>query len=176
MQIQKLHCAPFTECQTEINKNPAEKTEYISIAIPMYNLIEDSDNYSDAPGSLWQFKRDKLNVNDINTVLTNEKASSFKYKASIIGNEVPNGANSKKEVVKIAVPLKYLNNFWRSLEMSLVNCKVELRLNCYAECMLIIGSGTAGTSTITDTKFYDSIVTLKTEENVKLSKLLNEGF
>ena len=66
--------------------------------MPMYNLIEYSDNYSDTSGSLWQFKRDKLNVNDVNTVLTNDNAPSFKYKASIIGNTVSDGENSIKMV------------------------------------------------------------------------------
>ena len=50
-------------------------------------------------------------------------APSFKYKANLIGNTENNGT---KNGVKIAVPLKYLSNFWRSLEMPLINCKVEL--------------------------------------------------
>ena len=59
--------------------------------------------------------------------MTNDNnALSFKYKASIIGNTEKNGT---KNGVKIAVPVKYLSNFWRSLEMPLINCKVELSLN-----------------------------------------------
>ena len=107
------NCVPFKECKTEINKTFVDKTKHINIAIPMNNLIEYSDNYSDTSGSLWQFKRDGLNVNDINAALTNDNAPSFKYKASIIGNTVADGTNSKKDDVKIAVPLKYLSNFWR---------------------------------------------------------------
>ena len=62
--------------------------------------------------------------------MTNDNnASSFKYKANIIGNTDANGVNRKNENVKIAVPLKYLSNFWRSLEMSLINCEIELSLN-----------------------------------------------
>ena len=64
--------------------------------------------------------KDELNVNDINTALTNDNAPSFKYKASIIVNTVADGASSKKDNVKVAVPLKYLSNFWRSLEMPLI--------------------------------------------------------
>ena len=89
------HCAPFTEFQTEINTTLVDKTEHINIAMPTYNLIEYSDNYSDTSGSLWQFKRDELNVTDINTVLTNNNAPSFKCKASIIGNTVADGAKKK---------------------------------------------------------------------------------
>ena len=80
------------------------------------NLTEYSDNYSDTSGSLWQFKRGELNIDNINAAWTNDNASSFKYKARIIGNT---GADGRKNGVKIAVPLKYLSNFWRSLEISL---------------------------------------------------------
>ena len=120
--------------------------------------------------------KDEISVNDINTALTNDNAPLFKYKASIIVNTVTDGASSKKDDIKIAVQLKYLNNFWRSLEMPLINCKVELTLNWYTNCVTIIGNGTAATFTITDTKLYVPIATLKTKENAKLSKLLNEGF
>ena len=76
--------------------------------MPMYNLIEYSDNYSDSSGSLWQFKRDEI-IN--NADVTNDNNAP---KASIIGNT---GNNGTKHGVKIAVPLKYLSNFWRSLEI-----------------------------------------------------------
>ena len=93
--------------------------------MPMYSLIEYSDNYSDTSGSLWQFKRDKIATN---ANICNVNSSSFRYKASLIGNVAADGVNGKKEKVKIAVPLKYLSNFWRSLLMLLINCKVELSL------------------------------------------------
>ena len=74
--------------------------------MPMYNLIEYSDNYSDTSGSLWNFKIDEI-IN--NAEVTNDNnASSFKYTSSIIGNPENNGT---KNEVKIAVPLKYLSNF-----------------------------------------------------------------
>ena len=91
--------------------------------------------------------------------------SSFKYKSSFITNR--NG-------VKIAVPLKYLSNFWRSLEMPLINCKVELSLKWYERCLLT--AATTATFKITDAKLYVPIVTLSAEDNAKLSKLLSEGF
>ena len=100
----------------------------INITMPMYNFIEYSDNYSDTSGSLWQFKRDeqpKQNHGDISDVST-DYSSCFKYKSNFIGT-MPNGG--RKNGVKIAVPLKCLSNFWRSLEMPLINCKVELPLS-----------------------------------------------
>ena len=81
----------------------------------------------------------------------------------------------KKENIKLAVPLKYLSKFWRSLEMSLINCKVELSLKWIENCILS-SSGTAATFTINETKLYVPIVTLKTENNTKLSKLSSGGF
>ena len=86
----------------------------------MYNLIEYSDNCSDTSSSLWQFKRDEIEGDvdltiDVQHIPNN--SSSFKYKSSFITNR--NG-------LKIAVPVKYLSNFWRSLEMPLINCKWSL--------------------------------------------------
>ena len=82
---------------------------------------------------------------------------------------------TNRNVVKIAVPLKYLSNFWRLLEMPLINCKVELSLTWNPNCVLsnLVG---ASTFTITDAKLYVPIVTLSTEDNAKLSKLLSKGF
>ena len=140
--------------------------------MPMYNLIEYSDNYSDTSGSLWNFKRDEITGN-IN--LTKNNSSSFKYKSNLIDNTEADEVNIKKESVNIVVPLKYLSTFWRSLEKPLINCKVELSLRWYENCIL---SNVAGDSTfkMTDAKLYVPIVTLKTGDNAKLSKLLTEGF
>ena len=162
------NCAPFRKCRTEINETFIDEAEHINIAMPMYNLIEYSDNYSDTSGSLWQFKRDE--IEDVDLVVNDNHISnnslSFKYKSSYITNR--NG-------VKIAVQLKYLSNFWRSLEMRLINCKVEFSLTSYENCVL---SSEADNSifAITDAKLYVPIVTLSAEDNPKLSKLLGKGF
>ena len=146
----------------------------------MYNLIEYRDNYSDTSGSLWDFKRDET-VDNAN-VTNDDNAPSFKYKANLIGNTENNGT---KNGVKIAVPLKYLSNFWRSLEMPLINCKVELSLKWIENCVLTsaaIGANANATGAdsatfkITDAKLYVPIATLSAEDNVKLSKLLGKGF
>ena len=81
----------------------------------------------------------------------------------------------KKEAVKIALPLTHLSNFSRSLEMPLINCKVELSLMWNKNCILST-TETAATFAITNVKCYVPIVTLKTEDNAKLSKLLSKGF
>ena len=104
--------------------------------------------------------------------MTNDdNAPPFEYKASIIGNTENNGT---KNGVKIAVLLKYLNNFWRSLEIPQINCKLELSLNWIERCLLTVAN--TATFKITDAKLYVPIVTLSVEGTAKLSKFLGEGF
>ena len=168
-QVVFKNCAPFEKCRTEINETFIDEATHINITMPMYNLIEYSDDYSDTSGSLWQFKRDEI-VNNAG-VTSDNNAPSFKYKANLTGNTENNGT---KNGVKIAVPLKYLSNFWRSLEMLLINCKVELSLKWYERCLLT--ATTTVTFRITDAKLYVPIVTVSIEDNSKLTKLLNGGF
>ena len=118
-------CAPFEECRTEINKNFVDNAENTNIAMPMYNLIEYSDNYSGRCGSLWQFKRDEIEADvdlTVNAQHIPNNSLSFKNLSSFI---------TDKNSVKIAVPLKYLSNFWTLLEKPLINCKVQLLLKWY---------------------------------------------
>ena len=90
------NCAPFEDCRTEINDTFVDYADFINITMPMYNLIEYSDNYSDTSGSLWDFKRDEI-VNNAD-VTNDNNAPSFKYKANLIGNTVADGRNKKKKV------------------------------------------------------------------------------
>ena len=86
-----------------------------------------------------------------------ENSLSFKYKSNFIGDTVADGANRKKEGVKIVGPLKCLSNFWRSLEMPLISCKVEFSLKWYEKCILS-NLRTVATFPITDTKLYVPVV------------------
>ena len=143
--------------------------------MPMYNLIEYSNNYSDTSGSLWQFKSDEQNMNNNNPVnVTTADSLSFKYKSSFIGELTAAGGNRVFKNVRIAVPLKHLSNFWRSLEMPLINCKIHLELNWSKDCVMSTIADT--TFKITNTKLYVPIVTLSSKDNAKLVKLLEEGF
>ena len=141
----------------------------------MYNLIEYSDNYSDISGTLWQFKRDKVPAN--NADLSINHFQSFKYKAALLGKtaDAVNNTNSSVKEAKIVVPLKYLSNFWRSLEMSLINCKIYLELNWIEDCILS-SAGNSAKFAITDAKLHVPIVTLSTKDSGNLVKQLNEGF
>ena len=95
--------------------------------MPMYNLIEYSDNHQDSSATLYQYKSDESPEDNAINDLTINTESSFKYKVKLLGNPVLDG-NIAKRSVKVVVPLKYLSNFFRSLEMLLTNCKIKLNL------------------------------------------------
>ena len=126
-----------------------------------YNLIEYSNNYSKTLGSLWQYYRDNTNDN-----IT--ESESFNYKIKITGKTPAAG---KTRDVIIAVSLKYLSNFWRALEMPLINCEINLILTWSEDCVVSSAAGK-----ITDTKHYVPVVTLSTQDNTKLLDKLKSGF
>ena len=166
------NCAPFRTCDETINDEHIEKTEDLDIVMPMYNLLEYSDNYQNSAGSLYQFKRDE--PPDDNADVANNK-TSLVYKSKLIKGTDDNNVNN----VKLVVPLKYVSNFFRSLELPLVNCKIDLELTWHKDC-IISSADTAASQVvsfmITDTKLYVPIVTLSTKDNNNLTKQLNEGF
>ena len=113
--------------------------------MPIYNLIEYSDNYQDSSATLYQYKRDEPPEDDAVGDLTADNSSSFKYKIKLLGNvtEVTgNAARVRRLNVKIVVPLKYLSNSFRSLEMLLINCKIKLNLtwkkNAYYQLVAVM--------------------------------------
>ena len=168
------NCASFTKCNLEINDEHVDTAENLDIAMPMYNLIEYSDNYQDSSATLYQYKRDEPpEYNAINDLTTNT-SSSFKYKVNLLGNPVV-ANNIARRNVKIVVPLKYLSNFSRSLEMPLINCKIKLNLRWKKECVLSNQAGNA-VLIINDTKMYVPVVTLSKEDNKDFIEQQNKGF
>ena len=168
------NCAPFTKCNLEINDEHVDTAENLDIAMPMYNLIEYSDNYQDSSATLYQYKRDEPPENDAVADLTADNSSSFKYKDSLLGNPVPDG-NAAKRSVKVVVPLKYLSNFFRLLEMPLIDWKIKLNLTWKKECVLSTDNGKA-LFIINDTKMCVPVVTLSKEDNKDFIEQQNKGF
>ena len=125
------NCAPFTNCISEINNIQIDHCKDIDIIMPMYNLIEYSDNYAKTSGSYWQYYRDEPNDNLANS-------ESFKSKIKIIG-KTPAAGNEKD--VEMMVPLKYLSNFWTTLEMPLISCKVSVILTWSSVCVITNSTG-----------------------------------
>ena len=103
-------------------------------------------------------------------------SQSFKYEVALLGKtaDAVNNANSSVKDAKIVVQLKYLSNFWRSLEMPVINCKVFLELNWIEDC-IFSGDGNSAKFSIADTKLHVPIVTLSTKDSANLTKQLNKG-
>ena len=116
------NCAPFTKCISKINNTQIDNAEYLDIVMGC-NLIEYSDNYSKTSESLCQYCKDIHAVNNTGNIVDFNGANatdSFNFKTKITGLNNNNGIIN----VEIMVSLKYLNNFWRTLEMPLINCEV----------------------------------------------------
>ena len=186
--------------------------------MPMYNLLEYSKNYRKATVSLWNYYRDELNnppLNDDDPPTINYNADpitnfeSYKCKSSITGKtsnaNQKNDENTKqgnteiKKNLEIVVPLKYLSNFWRSLDMPLINCEVYLTLTWSGNCVLTdittqternanlnadppvearegINALTNATLKTADTKLDVPVVTLSTKDDNNFLEQLKSGF
>ena len=177
-RLASKNCAPFTKCNLEINDEHVDTAENLDIIMPMYNLIEYSDNNQDSSATLYQYKRDEPPEADAVADLTADNSDSLKYKIKLLGNvtEVAGDAAGVRRLnLKVVVPLKYLSNFFRSLEMPLINCKIKLNLTWKKECVLSTGAGEA-VFIINDTKLYVPVVTLSKEDNKDFIEQQNKGF
>ena len=185
--------APFISCISKINNTLIDNAEDLDIVMSMYNLTEYIKNYRKTTRSLWNYYRDEPNSgaggenNNVNYSVKNSK--SFDYKASITGKLA--GIDTIKDV-EIVVSLKYLSNFWRTLEMPLINCEISLILTWYENCVITskaireanldanpavdaVNNPASASFKITDTKFYIPVVTLSTQDDKKLLEKLKTG-
>ena len=123
----KKQYSPFTNCTSKIINTQVDKAEDIDIVMPMYNLTEYSGNYSKTSGSLWQYCKDIPAVNNNGNIFdfnANATTNSFIFKSKITGETDKNGRINTETMVA----LKYLSNFWRNLEITFINCEVNLIL------------------------------------------------
>ena len=134
----------------------------VDVVMSMYNSIEYRDNYSKSSGSLWKYCRDEPALIDPGTVENPKQILQEKLTYLLLQN------------TNIAVPLKYLSNFWKTLEMLLINCEFNLILTWSSTCVIATSTG-AGTSAVTDKKFYVPVETLSTQVSVKLLEPLTYG-
>ena len=167
--------APFISCISKINGELVENAEDLDIVMPMYNLLEYSKNYEKTSGSLFSYYRDEPKEhkigdgdNAVNTSIRNSK--SFDYKVKIVGG-LADGELEKQDIT-IAISLKYLGNFWRNLDMPLINCEITTELTNE----IATESPTSAKFEITDSKLYVSVVTLSAENDEKLLEQLKSGF
>ena len=202
--------APFVSCITRINGEFIEDADDLDIVMPMYNLLEYSKNYRKTIGSLYNYYRDDLSNDADDNNFDNIKvvnSNTFKYKNKITGNTYdvdaripnPDGAgqidnpiynvnkNGTQEV-ELAIPLKYLGNFWKVLNIPLISCEVSLELKWDKNCVITsleqrdIGGGnrdnapTGATLAINDCKLYVPAVILSKYDKIKLLTNLKSGF
>ena len=119
--------ALFINCISKINGVKIYNADDLDVVMSMYNLLEYSKNYRKTTGSLWNYYRDEPS----NSLSSNSE--SFKYKTSITGKTPEN--NDSLTNVKLVIPLKYSSNFWRSLNIPLINCEAELILAWSKNCV-----------------------------------------
>ena len=190
--------APFVSCMTKINNELIEDADDLDIVMPMYNLLEYSKNYRKTIDSLYNYYRDELsddnNPNNFpNTNLVNSNA--FKYKNNITGNSYNvaagdaghDGNRVGKQDVELAIPLKYLGNYWRALNIPLISCEVFLELKWNKNCVITsleqrqvdagppAVNGTTTNATLA-CKLYVPVVTLSKDDEIKLLTNLKSGF
>ena len=150
--------APFISCITRINGELIEDADDLDVVMPMYNLLEYSKNYRKTIGSLSNYYRDELEDDaDLNNHPNNNVVSSnaFQYKNKLLGNTYnvdsaivpaaggarvanPNYVANRTGIkrVSLVVPLKYLGNFWRALNIPLISCEVSLELKWDKNCII----------------------------------------
>ena len=194
--------APFLSCITRINGELIEDANDLDIVIPMYNLLEYSKNYKKTIGSLYNYYRDELSDDADHNNFDNIKvvnSNTFKCKNKITGNTynvdaVAQGYDVNKngtQEIELSIPLKYLGNFWRALNIPLISCEVSLELKWKKNCVITSleerqvdaappivrdNSPTGATLAINDCKLYIPVVTLSKDDEIKLLTNLKSGF
>ena len=181
--------APFVSCITRINGELIEDADDLDIVMSMYNLLEYSKNYRKTIGSLYNYYRDELSDDSDDNNFDNIKivnSNTFKYKNKIIGNTYDVDASAQgydvnkngMQEVELAIPLKYLGNFSRALNIPLISCEVSLELKWDKNCIITsleqrdIGEGnkdnapTGATFAINDSKLYVPTVTLSKDDDI----------
>ena len=176
--------APFINCISKTNGAKTDNAEDLDVVMSMHNLLEYSKNYRKTTDSLWNYYR-----NEPSNPFSSD-SEYFRYKTSITGNTYTVAAgeagydankvgNNETEIV---IPLNHLSNFWKNLNIQLINCKVELILTWSKKCVLadmtrrnaqgnnpVIVPSRGLEFKITDTKLYVSVVTLPKENETKRS-------
>ena len=184
------NCHPFTRASFKLNNEQVETAGNLDLTMNLYNTLEYSDNYADTTGSLYQYKGSEPRDRNGNLVNLSTTLSSFKYQSGLVqkqlttpnsenvpANTDPNFNNAHKiwKNIKIVVPLKYISNFFRNLELPLINTKLYMELN-WKKYSVLCNQNQNSIFQITKGELYIPVVTLNTENNNKLSKLLSKGF
>ena len=187
--------SPFVSYIKRINGELIEDAEDLDIVMPMYNLLEYSKNYRKTIGSFYNYYRDELDGNANNNDNT-VNSNTFRYKNKITGNTYNEAAGAEGYIVnkngtqktELAIPLKYLGNFWRALNIPLISCEISLELKWNENCVITSleriqvdavvrdNAPTGATLAIDKCKLYILVVTLSKDDEIKLLTNLKSGF
>ena len=175
--------ASFINGILKINGEERDNAEDLDVVMPMCNLLEYSKNYRRTAGRLWSYYRDEPSD------LLSSNSESFKYKTSIAGNTNNVGAGEAgyyankvvKNETEVVIPWKHLSNFWKGINVQLINCEIELILTWSKNCVLVDTTVANNPPTglefqIADTKLSIPLVTLSKENDAKLLEQLKSGF
>ena len=184
------NCHPFTRASFILNNEQVDTADNLDLTMNLHNMLENSDNYADTTGSLYQYKRPEPRDANGNLVNLATTLSSFKYQSGLVQKQLatpnsenvpvnidPNFTNTHKiwKNIEIVVPLEYISNFFRNLELPLINTKLYMELN-WTKYSVICNQNQNSIFQITKYELYIPVVTLNTENNNKLSELLSKGF
>ena len=183
---------------SKINKLFIDNAEDLGFVMPIYNLLEFRNSYSMTSEILWNYYRDEVNdcaneTDDSDNEINNNKTTTdklFEYEIKMIGS-TPNNINILEE--EVVVPLNYLIYFWRSLNLSLINCEIELHLRWIGNCLIfemprkfrVVGDTpeqeleTATTRTtfqINNVELYVPVVTFSINDKINFLENIKQGF
>ena len=183
------NCHPFTRATFKLNNEQVDTADHLDLTMNLYNMLEYNDNYADTTGSLYQYKRPEPRDNNGDVVNLGTDLPSFKYQSGLVQKQLatpnsenvpvntdPNFVNAPRiwKNIKIVVPLKSISNFFRNLELPLINTKLFMELN-WTKYSVLCNQNQNSIFQITKCELYIPIVTLNTENNNKLSELLSKG-
>ena len=138
------NCHPFTRATFKLDNEQVDTADNLDLTVNLYNMLEYSDNYADTTAPLYQYKRTIPRDDNGNVVNLGTNLSSFKYQSGLVQKQLitpnseivpanidPNFANAHRiwKNIKIVVPLKYISNFFRNLELPLINTELYMELN-----------------------------------------------
>ena len=184
------YCHPFTRASFKLNDEQVDTADNLDLTMNLYNMLEYSDNYADTTGSLYRYKRPEPRDNNGNVGNLGTSLSSLKYQSGLVQKQLttPNSENVPANIdpnfanvhgiwknIKLVVPLKYIRNFFRNLELPLINTKLYMELN-WTKYSMLCNQNQNSIVQITKGELYIPVVTLNTENNNKLSELLSKRF
>ena len=171
-----------------MNNKQIDNVHYIDVVTPMYNLNKYSDNYSKTSGILHKYCKDVTAIHNHDIIsafnVNNATNRSFNLKRKITSKTSNDGIKN----VEIMIPFKYVSIFWKTFEMFLINCEINLDLNWSKICVIVANYADQATTfsivVVFEFEFYliwiskvsISVVTLSTQDNAKLLEQLKSGF